>query len=81
MSMPARLARLLLRLATPGGAGPPRVEAGLCQTELGRLIGASRQKVNARLRGWMRLGLLGRDGAALVIRDPARLRAIARTEA
>lgn len=77
MSMAARLARLLLRLATSAGEGPLRVEADLCQTELGRLIGASRQKVNARLRGWTRQGLLARDGATLVIRDPVRLRALA----
>ena len=60
--------------------GRLRVEAGLCQSELGRLIGASRQKVNAHLRAWARQGLLARDGAVLVIRDPARLRALADAE-
>ena len=44
------------------------------------LIGASRQKVNAHLRAWARQGLLARDGTVLVIRDPARLRALADAE-
>ncbi len=80
MSVAARLARLLLRLAERRGDGSMRVAAGLCQSELGRLIGASRQKVNAHLRAWARQGLLARDGAVLVIRDPARLRALADAE-
>lgn len=80
MTVAARLARLLLRLAERRGGTPTRVNAGLCQSELGRLIGASRQKVNGHLRRWIAQGLLARDGDGLLIRDLARLRAIAEAD-
>jgi CRP-like cAMP-binding protein len=74
-----RLAQLVLSLAEPAGAerGEPMRVAPLSQGDLGRLIGASRQKVNHHLRRWARDGLLDRDGPALIIRDPAALARIA----
>ena len=74
MSVPARLARLLLENAE-GGAG--RVELGLSQGDLGRLIGASRQKVNLYLSRWLAEGVLARAGQSLCIRNRDGLQAIA----
>jgi CRP-like cAMP-binding protein len=78
LTVPARLARLLLELADQQGgpaeepAAPTRV-APPPQGDLGRLIGASRQKVNLHLGRWLSAGVLARDGQALLIRDRGRL--------
>ena len=81
LTVEARLARLLLTLSRrqggPTTGGGIRVEAGLSQGDLGRLIGASRQEVNRHLRQWVTDGVLGLNGRALVIRNPAALRQIA----
>lgn len=70
----ARLARLLVTLAEHDREG--RV-AALSQADLGRLIGASRERVSLQLSSWRAAGLLARDGRALVIRDRGRLLALA----
>lgn len=72
--VPARLARLLLERA---GADGGRIELGLSQGDLGRLIGASRQKVNFHLGRRLADGVLARAGAGLRVRDRAGLRMIA----
>jgi CRP-like cAMP-binding protein len=74
MSVPARLARLLLENAE-GGAG--RIELGLSQGDLARLIGASRQKVNLYLGRWLAEGVLTRVGQCLCVRNRDGLQAIA----
>jgi len=83
LTVPARLARLLLELAdqqagSAQGREPSRV-APPSQGDLGRLIGASRQKVNLHLGRWLSAGVLARDGQALLIRDRERLLEIADT--
>jgi CRP-like cAMP-binding protein len=76
MSVPARLARLLLDHADRDGG---QIGLELSQGDLGRLIGASRQKVNLYLGRWLAEGVLGRVGEALHLRNPACLEAIAAT--
>jgi CRP/FNR family transcriptional regulator, cyclic AMP receptor protein len=80
MSVGARLARLLLRLARTESGVPATIDAGLSQSDLGRLINASRQKVNRHLCRWIRAGVLLRSGPNLVICKPAYLRNIAGAE-
>jgi CRP-like cAMP-binding protein len=80
MSVGARLARLLLRLARLEGGVPTTIDAGLSQSDLGRLIGASRQKVNQHLRRWIEAGVLLRSGPNLVIGRPDYLRDLAGAE-
>jgi CRP/FNR family transcriptional regulator, cyclic AMP receptor protein len=76
LSVPARLARLLLaHEAAAQGAG--RTDVFLSQGDLGQRIGACRQKVNLHLGRWLAEGVLARQGQALVIRDRDRLAAIA----
>lgn len=70
----ARLARLLLMQSEQHG---PRVAVGLSQSDLGRLIGASRQKVNMHLGRWAADGLVDRHPGSLRIRDHGGLAEIA----
>ncbi len=70
-----RLADLLLTLADRDDGR--RVGLKLSQADLGRLIGASREKVNVELNAWLSGGVLARDGRALVIRDRGHLAALA----
>jgi CRP/FNR family cyclic AMP-dependent transcriptional regulator len=79
LTVEARLARLLLQLASRDGpsCAAARVSQPLSQGDLGRLIGASRQKVNLFLGRWMADGVLARDGQAIVIRDRERLEGVA----
>lgn len=75
----ARLARILLELAedfgrSAGAGGGTLIDLPLSQTDLGTLIGASRQSVNARLRALQAKGLIGRSGRRLVLLESERLR-------
>jgi CRP/FNR family cyclic AMP-dependent transcriptional regulator len=58
--VPVRLAKALLRLATPEGlaADGPAGRVHLTQRELGSVIGATRESVNKYLRAWQRKGLI-----------------------
>jgi CRP/FNR family cyclic AMP-dependent transcriptional regulator len=76
LSVPARLARLLLADGALARNTVP-TDAALSQGDLGQHIGACRQKVNLHLGRWLAEGVLARQGQALVIRDRDRLSAIA----
>jgi CRP/FNR family transcriptional regulator, cyclic AMP receptor protein len=76
MPVAARLARLLLTLADREGAGG-RVDPALSQGDLGRLAGASRQKVNLHLSRWTAEGVLARERGAIRVIDRGRLRDVA----
>ena len=80
LGLAPRLARALLRLADHHGLPTPagtRIDVRLSQRELGQLIGMSRESVNKQLGRWRRRGLIALDRRALVIRNPAPLRALA----
>lgn len=67
MQVEVRLARHLLRLAEarPAGAGATRIRLGASQTEIGFLIGASRQKTNEALAELEGRGAVRRVGTEL----------------
>jgi CRP-like cAMP-binding protein len=70
----ARLARVLVELATPGVDGRLVVRQRLTQGDLAAMVGASRESVNKTLRAWEQEGLVERQpDQALVLRDPQRL--------
>lgn len=78
--VPARLARQLLALADVHGEprdGHVRIDLKLSQSELGRLVGASRESVNKQIRAWERDGLVAADAGHVVIRDRDALETIA----
>jgi CRP/FNR family cyclic AMP-dependent transcriptional regulator len=57
-------------------AGPAkRIKLAMAQSELGELIGYSRQHVNASLKRLERRGLIAVTTCGIVVRDPAGLRA------
>lgn len=61
LNLPARLSRLLLKLAASYGAAAPaglRIDFKLSQQDLGNLIAVSRESVNKQLRAWQDEGVL-----------------------
>ncbi len=77
-TMPARLARVLVRLAERHGradaTGGIRIEAGTSQRDLANLVASSRESVNKQLRAWREEGVLTVEGRAIVLRRPQALR-------
>lgn len=82
LELPARLARTILRSAeddSPGAAaasGPKSVR--LSQRDLGNMVGASRERVNRWLHVWQRSNIVRVEKGAIVVRDEAALRSVAR---
>ncbi|RFS86502.1 Crp/Fnr family transcriptional regulator [Actinomadura spongiicola] len=70
-----RVVRALLRLAVPGGDGPPGV--GLGQSEIGQAVGLSRGVVAAELARLREQGVVATERGRTVIVDLPRLRALA----
>src|SRR5215472_9693039 len=78
LDLQARMAKILLRFAEADGAPQRgmRVVLRMSQRELGNLVGASREKVNRRLRAWRRAGIIAIEKGTIFIRDPAALRSL-----
>ncbi len=84
LNLPHRLARLLVTLADEYGVDEPegtRIDLRLSQTELGNLVGATREAVNKQMRAFEQNGaLVNRDGSVWIVDrapldelvDPAR---------
>jgi CRP-like cAMP-binding protein len=80
---PSRLARGLLRLADGFGrevVGGVRVEIRLSQSQIGALIGVSRESVNKLLGEWRENGTIGLEGGIITVRDRVALEGIAAAE-
>ena len=79
LDVPARLARVLLDLASePGASGLPKPGAVLPermkQGELASLVGATRESVNKWLGSFERQGLISHDKGQITLLRPAGLR-------
>jgi CRP/FNR family transcriptional regulator, cyclic AMP receptor protein len=77
--LPARLARVLLKLAADYGrqAGKDiRIEVKMSQRDLSNLVASSRESVNKQLRVWRDDGVVDLDGGYLILRRPEELRAL-----
>lgn len=70
LDLAGRLARLLLAEAGPHGL------VALTQTEIGRRLGYSREKVNRRLNAWAREGLVSLSAAGVRLTAPDALEAL-----
>ncbi|MEI4232433.1 Crp/Fnr family transcriptional regulator [Roseovarius sp. D22-M7] len=72
-----RLARLLLRLAEKWGEALPdgrlQLAERFSQSELGDLVGLTRESVNRIMRDWELAGLIERPGQGTILCDPASL--------
>ena len=68
----ARLARLLVKLATDYGRTVPqgvRIDLKLSQRDLSNLVASSRESVNKQLRIWRDAEIMDIDGGHMVLRD------------
>ena len=75
--LPARLARVLLKLGQDYGRPTPlgtRVEMKLSQRDLSNLVASSRESVNKQLRAWRETGVVDLEDGLLVLRRPAELK-------
>jgi CRP/FNR family cyclic AMP-dependent transcriptional regulator len=75
--LPARLARVLLKLGEDYGRPTPlgtRVEMKLSQRDLSNLVASSRESVNKQLRAWRETGVVDSEDGLLVLRRPADLK-------
>lgn len=76
----ARVAHALLDLASRHGVTDTDgilISLRLSQGDLGRLVGLSRETVNAILQEWREQHLMEMDRRSIRVRDPERLRHIA----
>jgi CRP-like cAMP-binding protein len=72
-----RLARLLLRLAEKWGDALPdgrlQLAERFSQSELGDLVGLTRESVNRNMRDWEQAGVIERRGQGTILCDPVSL--------
>ena len=75
LDLPGRVAKLLMTLADRGGPEPGAVvDLKMTQSELGGMVGASRQAVNHALHEFERRGYLELQGKKVVLKRPDALR-------
>lgn len=82
LDLPARLAKLLLRLtvAPPASEEKPLAKLSQSQSELASMIGNTRENVNRCLRKWQKAELINLQDGWLIIKDRDRLEALAQGE-
>lgn len=82
LDLPARLAKLLLRLTVtpPASEDKPLTKLSQSQSELASMIGNTRENVNRCLRKWQKAELINLQDGWLIIRDRDRLEAFAHGE-
>jgi len=79
--LPARLARVLLKLVADYGRPAPtgggtRIDLKMSQRDLSTLVAASRESVNKQLGAWREDGVLTLEGGYIVLRRTADLEAL-----
>lgn len=77
LDLEARVAKLLLALVETDGqptAGGMELHLKLTQSDLGAMVGGSRQSVNQTLHAFERRGYVERRGRAVIVKDLAALR-------
>ena len=81
--LPARLARVLVKLSVDYGRPVPaeqgggvRIELKLSQRELSTLVAATRESVNKQLRLWREEGFVDQEGGHVILRRPAALQGL-----
>lgn len=76
LSVQQRLCRELLRLSTEVPGGLARIDPAPRHAELAAALSTYREQVTRELSALVKAGVLGKDGAALVVCDEPRLRAL-----
>ncbi len=76
LDLPARLAKRLLNLAEGVGekeGDAIRISVKLSQTDLGNMLGVTREAVNKQLREWKKDGIVDMTDGQVLIQDPKML--------
>jgi CRP-like cAMP-binding protein len=76
LDLPARLAKRLLNLAEGVGekeGDAIRIGVKLSQTDLGNMLGVTREAVNKQLREWKKDGIVDMTDGQVLIQDPKML--------
>jgi len=76
LSLPARMAKALLRAAGDGSDGKAARKLSLTQSEIANMIGSSRENVNRCLRKWQQNGLVDLKDGWLILLDTKGLTAV-----
>ena len=78
--LPARLARMLLKLSQdygrPAPGGGVRIDFKMSQRDMSTLVASSRESVNKQLRSWREQGILDEEDGHIILRQPDALRAL-----
>ncbi len=77
LNLPARLARVVLRLAGEAGGIAP-IKISVSQKEIGQMIGISRESTNKQLRSWSRAKWVRLERGGIVLLKPDALADLAR---
>ncbi len=75
--LPARLARVLLKMADDYGrpaVGGVRIDMKLSQRDLSNLVASTRESVNKQMQSWRKDGIVDMDGGHIVLRRASDLR-------
>jgi CRP/FNR family cyclic AMP-dependent transcriptional regulator len=76
LGLPARLAKKLLSLAEQYGRPAQdgvRIDMQLSQSELGTMVGTSRESVNKQMRAWEEAGLVRSTRGSITLLKPGKL--------
>ena len=75
--LPARLARVLLKMAEdygrPAIGGGMRIDMKLSQRDLSTLVASSRESVNKQMQSWRKGGVVDMDAGYIVVRSASEL--------
>jgi CRP-like cAMP-binding protein len=80
LNLPSRLAKKLLTLSSAYGKQTPhglQIDLKLSQTELGDMVGTSRESINKQVKLWTEEGLVTMEHGTVTIRRPEQLEALA----
>lgn len=77
LNLPARLARLLLRLSDQDGVSTDKPRLKITQREISQMLGSTRESVNKQLRAWTKCRWIALERGGIVLVAPAALAGIA----
>jgi CRP/FNR family cyclic AMP-dependent transcriptional regulator len=81
LDFPARLAKTLLRLSQRARPSPDGRKVAITQSEIGGIVGLSRESTNRFLRAWQERGWLELQRGGIVVRAPDAPAALASADA
>ena len=80
LNLPSRLAKKLIKLSDDYGreaTGGVRIDLRVSQTELGDMVGTTRESINKLVRSWSQDGLVSMENGYITIHRPREIQAMA----